>query len=142
MSSSPSSSNPPAFQSLPMRTEFVGQTDIEHNFTSHTEWDEKGHCLRNTFRGRSLQGTELHLPPPYHIAMITAEDKTSSGVGHTGAAGGLPSSVVEVSSGVVYADTIRVTAAAPQYIVWEHDRAPEAAMQLQRWIELAAVIHT
>eukprot|EP00796_Vickermania_ingenoplastis_P002124 gene2124-1300_t len=131
-------------QSLPFATPFRGRTDVEREFTRHTirkkrargeattadadAPDSEGSAaeiLMNQFRGRELCGKVVQLPTGYGIGLARLSGSLSATSQPS------PPRRLVMASG----------APASSYIVWGHDKPPEGAAVLCRWIALAAAIH-
>ncbi|CCW63008.1 unnamed protein product [Phytomonas sp. EM1] len=141
------------FQSLPVKVDFHGTTDVRENFNAYTTVDTQSGELRNSFRGRALVGLNIALPENYSIALvdlplsstdeICPEGKLNK-ISRTEAYSERPTfdTPSEGASSFVLSDHILVRQVSSHYILWEHDKRMEKAEILNQWIELAQAIHS
>ncbi|CCW70251.1 unnamed protein product [Phytomonas sp. Hart1] len=140
------------FQSLPIKVNFHGTTDVRENFDTFTTVDAQSGELRNAFRGRTLVGMNIVLPENYNIALVdlplhSADELYLEGklnkISRTETFQQLALDVASDNAcSPVLSEHVPVRQIASSYVLWEHDKRADKADILNQWIELAKVIHT
>ncbi|ORC85898.1 putative ribonuclease H1/H2 small subunit [Trypanosoma theileri] len=124
--------------SLPIKTNFRGTTDVDENFTKYVKRSENGD-LHNNFRGRTLIGREVLIPPSYVLicaGLFKQEQKSPFD-----AAGQSTSTSSALAQVEASAADVSITATTDRYYLWDHDKRPERSQALQQWIELSHAVH-
>ncbi|KAH9598339.1 Ribonuclease H2 [Trypanosoma melophagium] len=124
--------------SLPIKTNFRGTTDVDTNFTKYMTHGENGE-LRNTFRGRTLIGREVLLPPSHIFTCAEFSENQQKTV--FDAAGQSASTALALAQIEASAEDVYITATTDRYYLWDHDKQPERSNAIRQWIELSNAVH-